>query len=110
MYLLHLFGGENRATTTAQQIVKSLNTTKEVTEDMLLIFSSFENRLSNILNLIETKTGVDQFEATKKVIMRWDSNSEASRHMLPWEEASEEAAEYLVAVDEILQMTEYLVI
>ena len=58
MYLLHLLGGENRATATAQQIVKSLNTTKEVIEGMLLIFSSFDNQLSNILNLIETKTKV----------------------------------------------------
>ncbi|CBI15660.3 unnamed protein product, partial [Vitis vinifera] len=77
---------------------------------MLLIFSSFDNRLSNISNLIETKTEVDQFEAAEKVIMRWDSNSEASRHTLPWDEAPEEAAEYLAAVDEILQMTEDLAI
>ncbi|KAL6319565.1 hypothetical protein AAG906_014241 [Vitis piasezkii] len=103
-------GGEDRVMATAQQIVKSLNTTKEVTEDMLLIFSSFDNRLSNISNLIETKTEVDQFEAAEKVIMRWDSNSEASRHTLPWDEAPEEAAEYLAAVDEILQMTEDLAI
>lgn len=103
-------GGEDRVMATAQQIVKSLNTTKEVTEDMLLIFSSFDNRLSNISNLIETKPEGNQFEAAEKVILRWDSNSEASRHTLPWEEATEEAAEYLAAVDEILQMTEVLAI
>ena len=104
-------GGEDRVMATAQQIVKSLNTTKEVTEDMLLIFSSFDNRLSNISNLIEPKaTGVDQFEAAEKVILRWESTSEASRHTLAWEEAPEEGAEYLAAVDEILQMTEDLAI
>ena len=104
-------GGEDRVMATAQQIVKSLNTTKEVTEDMLLIFSSFDNRLSNISNLIEPKaTGVDQFEAAEKVILRWESVSEASRHTLAWEEAPEEGAEYLAAVDEILQMTEDLAI
>lgn len=103
-------GGEDRVMATAQQIVKSLNTTKEVAEDMLLIFSSFDNRLSNISSLIENKTEADQFEAAEKVILRWDSNSEASRHTLPWEEAPDEAAEYLAAVDEILQMTEDLAI
>ena len=41
-------GAEDRVLATAQQIMKSLNTPKEVREDMLLIFSSFDNRLSNI--------------------------------------------------------------
>ncbi|KAK4270977.1 hypothetical protein QN277_019739 [Acacia crassicarpa] len=36
---------DDRLLATAQQIVRSLNTPKEVSEDMLLIFSSFDNRL-----------------------------------------------------------------
>ncbi|MBA0644288.1 hypothetical protein Goklo_028470 [Gossypium klotzschianum] len=93
----------------AQQIVKSLNTAKEVREDMLLIFSSFDNRLSNITNLIKKdsdSTGV-RFDAAEKVILRWDSSSsnpDTSRHSLPWEDSPHEAAEYLSAVDELLKL------
>ncbi|KAF3436878.1 hypothetical protein FNV43_RR19631 [Rhamnella rubrinervis] len=103
-------GGEDRVLATAQQIVKSLNTPKEVREDMLLIFSSFDNRLSNISNLIngeDKKTGEDRFEAAEKVIFRWDSNSEASRHSVHWEDSSD-TEEYLTAVDEILNLIEDL--
>ncbi|MBA0582501.1 exocyst complex component EXO70B1 [Gossypium raimondii] len=102
-------GGEDRVMAAAQQIVKSLNTAKEVREDMLLIFSSFDNRLSNITNLIKKdsdSTGV-RFDAAEKVILRWDSSSsnpDTSRHSLPWEDSPHEAAEYLSAVDEILKL------
>ncbi|KAB2089464.1 hypothetical protein ES319_A03G063500v1 [Gossypium barbadense] len=102
-------GGEDRVMAAAQQIVKSLNTAKEVREDMLLIFSSFDNRLSNITNLIKKdsdSTGV-RFDAAEKVILRWDSSSsnpDASRHSLPWEASPHEAAEFLSAVDEILKL------
>lgn len=101
-------GGEDRVLATAQQIVKSLNTPKEVREDMLLIFSSFDNRLSNISNLIngeDSKAGEDRFEAAEKVIFRWDSNSEASRHSVHWEDSSL-TEEYLTAVDDILNLIE----
>ncbi|KAL5543922.1 hypothetical protein UlMin_007706 [Ulmus minor] len=104
-------GGEDRVLATAQQIVKSLNTPKEVREDMLLIFSSFDNRLSNISNLIngdDAKAEEDRFEVAEKVIFRWDSNSEASRRSLPWEDSPEEAAEYLSAVDEVLNLIDGL--
>ncbi|KAG4155460.1 hypothetical protein ERO13_D03G114600v2 [Gossypium hirsutum] len=102
-------GGEDRVMAAAQQIVKSLNTAKEVREDMLLIFSSFDNRLSNITNLIKKdsdSTGV-RFDAAEKVILRWDSSSsnpDTSCHSLPWEDSPHEAAEYLSAVDEILKL------
>lgn len=105
-------GGEDRVMATAQQIVKSLNAPKDVTEDMILIFSSFDNRLSNITDLISnekmgTKVG-DRFEAAEEVILRWDSGSDASRHSLPWDDSPDEVAEYLTAIDEILQLTEGL--
>lgn len=105
-------GGEDRVMATAQQIVKSLNAPKDVTEDMILIFSSFDNRLSNITHLISnekvgTRVG-DRFEAAEEVILRWDSGSDASRHSLPWDDSPDEVAEYLTAIDEILQLTEDL--
>ncbi|KAG8496515.1 hypothetical protein CXB51_008984 [Gossypium anomalum] len=102
-------GGEDRVMAAAQQIVKSLNTAKEVREDMLLILSSFDNRLSNITNLIKKdsdSSGV-RFDAAENVILRWDSSSsnpDVSRHSLPWEDSPHEAAEYLSAVDEILKL------
>ncbi|TQD70843.1 hypothetical protein C1H46_043625 [Malus baccata] len=104
-------GGEDRVLATAQQIVKSLNTPKEVREDMLLIFSSFDNRLSNITNLIngeDSKADEDRFGEAEKVIFRWESKSEAHRNSVPWEESPVEAGEYLAAVDEILTLLEGL--
>ncbi|KAL5748324.1 hypothetical protein ACOSQ2_025621 [Xanthoceras sorbifolium] len=95
-------GGEDRVLATAQQIVKSLNTPKEVREDMLLIFSSFDNRLSNIGDLVNgDSSGSNRLESAEKIIHRWDSNSN-------WEESPEEVAEYLDAVDEILQLVDDL--
>ncbi|CAN0905974.1 Exocyst complex component EXO70A1 [Linum grandiflorum] len=87
----------------AQQIVNSLNTPKEVREDMLLIFSSFDNRLSNITDLINDDQGEVQLklESAEKVIMRWDS----SRSSLPsWYDCPEDADEYLAAIDEMLEL------
>lgn len=92
---------------TAQQILKSLNTPKEVREDMLLIFSSFDNRLSKITDLIHSSSALeDRFDTAEKVILRYDSNSNS----LPWEDSPEEAGEYLSALDEILQLCENLTV
>ncbi|KAL6973052.1 hypothetical protein U1Q18_027227 [Sarracenia purpurea var. burkii] len=109
---------QDRVMATAKQIVKSLNTSKDATQDMILIFSSFDNRLSNITSLMSNADGGGgdrqadaRFEAAEEVILRWDSNSESSsRHSLPWEDSPDEAAEYLAAVDDILQLTEDLTI
>ncbi|XP_057972355.1 exocyst complex component EXO70B1 [Malania oleifera] len=100
--------GEDRVMATAQQIVKSLNTSKDVTDDMILIFSSFDNRLSNISTLIsgDAASKHDLFVAAEKVILRWDAAPEdSSRH---WEDSPDDAAEYLSAVDDILRLTEDL--
>ncbi|KAF8010524.1 hypothetical protein BT93_J1224 [Corymbia citriodora subsp. variegata] len=92
---------------TAQQILKSLNTPKEVREDMLLIFSSFDNRLSKITDLIHSSSALeDRFDSAEKIILRYDSNSNS----LPWEDSPEEASEYLSALDEILQLCENLTV
>ncbi|KAL6177630.1 hypothetical protein ACLB2K_049155 [Fragaria x ananassa] len=104
-------GGEDRVLAAAQHIVKSLgNTPKEVREDMLLIFSSFDNRLSNLTSMIsdENKAEDDRFEAAEKVILWWETNPEAMRTAVVWEESPNESAEYLSAVDEILSLMEGL--
>lgn len=107
--------GQDRVLATAQQIVKSLNINTQATEDMILILSSFDNRLSNITDLMEGASGgeeMDQlFETAEKVILRHDSGGlgqASSRNSSPWEESSTEAAEYLEAVDAIIKLTEDL--
>lgn len=104
--------GDERVMAAAQQIVKNLGTSKNVTEDMILILSNFDNRLSTISNLLGDngrRPPEEQFEAAEKIVLRWDSTTGTPQHhSLPWEESPEEAAEYLSAVDEILQLTEDL--
>ncbi|KAJ7956052.1 Exocyst subunit Exo70 family protein [Quillaja saponaria] len=106
-------GGEDRVLATAQQILKNLNAPKEVTEDMLLIFSSFDNRLSNITNLInggDSKSAkdedLDRLDAAEKIILRWDpSNSEdGCRHSFTLLDSVDDVAEYFSAVDDILRL------
>ncbi|KAI4343619.1 hypothetical protein L6164_010950 [Bauhinia variegata] len=103
-------GGEDRVLATAQQIVKSLNTPKEVREDMLMIFSSFDNRLSNITDLVKSSDEEDlhRFEAAEKVILHWDASlsGEASRQSTSILDSPDDAEEYFSAVDEIIQWIE----
>ncbi|XP_017236139.1 LOW QUALITY PROTEIN: exocyst complex component EXO70A1 [Daucus carota subsp. sativus] len=106
--------GEDRVLAAAQQIVKSLNTSKASTDDMLLIFSSFDNRLSNITSLISDPRGSnsrvdDRFEEAEKVILRWDSGGErkGDGDQNRWED---NLTEYFDAVDEVIQLTEELAI
>nr|BAF00847.1 hypothetical protein [Arabidopsis thaliana] len=120
-------GAEDRVLATAQQIMKSLNTPKEVREDMLLIFSSFDNRLSNIKTAMTNQEEnqndalVARLEAAESVIHRWDGGNDSSRHSssssgnyrsssfsLSFDESPEEATEFLSAVDEIISLLEDL--
>ncbi|XP_047316873.1 exocyst complex component EXO70B1 [Impatiens glandulifera] len=96
--------GQDRVMATAQQIVKSLNTSKDDTKDMLLIFSNFDNRLSNISSLL--KTNDSRLDAAERVILQWDSNPSGSCFL--WEDSPDKTAEFLNAVDEIIQLTEDL--
>ncbi|XP_042499419.1 exocyst complex component EXO70B1-like [Macadamia integrifolia] len=108
--------GDERVMAAAQQIVKSLGTSQNVTEDMILILSNFDNRLSTISELLSkggggaglTKTQ-KWLEAAEKVVLRWESNFNTPSHRRsPWEDSPDEAVEYLSAVDEILRLTEDL--
>ncbi|KAJ4960172.1 hypothetical protein NE237_020082 [Protea cynaroides] len=108
--------GDERVMATAQQILKSLGTRKNDTEDMILILSSFDNRLSAITELLSKGGGAagvskteDRLESAEKVVLRWDSKSDTPHHhSSPWEDSPDEAAEYLSAIDEILRLTEDL--
>uniref|UniRef100_A0A1J3H3K7 Exocyst subunit Exo70 family protein n=1 Tax=Noccaea caerulescens TaxID=107243 RepID=A0A1J3H3K7_NOCCA len=118
-------GAEDRVLATAQQIVKSLNNApKDVRDDMLLIFSSFDNRLSNIKTVMTDQNDalLARLEAAETVIHRWDGGNDSSRHSssssgnhhrcssfsLSFDESPEEATEFLSAVDEIISLLEDL--
>ncbi|KAL2336054.1 hypothetical protein Fmac_010500 [Flemingia macrophylla] len=97
-------GGDDRVLATAQQIVKSLRAAKEDREDMLLIFSTFDNRLSGISDLInddDSKSSdeedLDRFDAAEKLIL-----AEPSRHSTSLFNPPNNPVEYLSAVDEII--------
>ncbi|KAK4256956.1 hypothetical protein QN277_006610 [Acacia crassicarpa] len=106
-------GADDRLLATAQQIVRSLNTPKEVREDMLLIFSSFDNRLSSITDLINgddskssaAEDDLDRFQAAEKVILRWDGSGSgaAPRQSNSLLHSRDDVVEYLSAVDDIIQ-------
>lgn len=112
-------GAEDRVLATAQQIVKSLNTPKEVREDMMLIFSSFDNRLSNIKTVMTDQNDalLARLEAAETIIHRWDGGNDSSHHSssssgnhrsssfsLSFDGSPDEATEFLSAVDEIISL------
>ncbi|OIW17770.1 hypothetical protein TanjilG_06455 [Lupinus angustifolius] len=104
-------GGEDRVLATAQQIMKSLNTPKDVREDMLLIFSNFDNRLSGISDLIKGEESnnddLQRFQAAEKVILRWDP-SLSTRHFNSLLDSKNDAVDYFSALDEIVNFMEKL--
>lgn len=117
--------GQDKVIATAQQIVKSLATSKNAAEDMIRILSGFDNRLSSMNDLLPTagagcsspaSTGVDKrraspgagdspIEDAEEVIQRWVSSDS-----LLWEASADEAVEYLDAVDDLVSIldSEYL--
>ncbi|XP_078435107.1 exocyst subunit exo70 family protein F1 [Wolffia australiana] len=98
--------GEERVIAAAQQIVRSLGTSKNMKEDILLILSTFDNRFSNITDLVGGG-GNARLTAAEEVISRWgDSSVGSSFRFLPWEESPEEVAEYLAAVDDVISLSE----
>ncbi|CAO2818147.1 unnamed protein product [Amaranthus hypochondriacus] len=100
--------GEDRVLATAQQIVKSLRTSKDVTDDMLFILSTFDNRLSNISDLIgggNPSTSTSNVDSLSIEISRLDSAENIIlRHENPFNESPDDSCEFLAAVDEILEL------
>ncbi|KAJ0920104.1 putative exocyst complex component Exo70, cullin repeat-like-containing domain superfamily [Helianthus annuus] len=84
---------KDRVLATAHQIVKSLNINTQATEDMINIFSRFDNRLSNITDLIQNDAKFnDQFRKAEKIILHHDSDASPEQ---------EQSSDYLAAVDVI---------
>ncbi|GAB2289398.1 hypothetical protein Dimus_023708 [Dionaea muscipula] len=113
--------GEERVIAAAHKILKSLRTSRDETNDMVSILSSFDNRLSSITDLIDSpKSGatsgiitssvsdvpiseVSRFECAEKLILCRDSDPSSL-----WEDSPDESSEYLAAIDEVLQLMEGL--
>ncbi|XP_076915585.1 exocyst complex component EXO70B1-like [Bidens hawaiensis] len=97
--------GQDRVLATAQQIVKSLNINTQATEDMILILSNFDNRLSNIIDLIDG--GDDhsdhRFQTAESLILRDDSGGIN-------DSVDSSTTEYLEAVNTIINLTENLTV
>lgn len=91
-------GGEDKVLATAQRIVQSLGNTSD-TDDMLLIFSAFDNRLSTLSSFVENPAP-DESSATTS---RFD---DAEQIILSHTDSSSFPDDYLAAVDEIIQLTE----
>ncbi|XP_074278609.1 exocyst complex component EXO70B1 [Silene latifolia] len=98
--------GEDRVLATAQKIVESLNASQDVTDDMLLILSSFDNRLSNISDLIsdphlKKPSNVPLFSrlthAEKIVVSHLAPN-------IPLFDDNDDACEFLYGIDELIDV------
>lgn len=95
--------GEDKVLATAQRIVQSLGNTSD-TDDMLLIFSSFDNRLSNLSSFVENPSAAAAADDSSSAApTRFD---EAERIILSHADSSSFPDDYLDAVDEIIQLTE----
>lgn len=119
-------GAEDRVLATAQHIVNSLRTSKDATDDMLFILSTFDNRFSNMSSLVNGNSssaggGADglglpdtdpefaRFESAEQVIIRHDSGPKNQRNRSLWnDQSADEACEYLAAIDEVLLLMEDL--
>ncbi|XP_068665536.1 exocyst complex component EXO70B1-like [Aristolochia californica] len=96
--------GDERVIAAAQQILKSLGTTKADTKDMILILSNFDNRLSTITDLIP---GPNPLESAEQVLLRWDPPSHSAAPgpaPLPWDDSPDDASDYLAAVDDVIRV------
>ncbi|XP_073291407.1 exocyst complex component EXO70A1-like [Primulina huaijiensis] len=89
--------GQDKVLATAQRIVQSLHNTSN-TDDMLLILSSFDNRLSTL------STFVSSDDNTSNAVV--DPRFAAAENFILNEADSSFSDDYLVAVDEIIHLTE----
>ncbi|KAG6412386.1 hypothetical protein SASPL_125063 [Salvia splendens] len=93
--------GEDKVLATAQRIVQSLGNTSD-TDDMLLIFSTFDNRLSTLSSFVENPSAAAADGDSSATPSRFD---DAERIILSHTDSSSFPDDYLDAVDEIIQLT-----
>ncbi|RLN03553.1 hypothetical protein C2845_PM13G07170 [Panicum miliaceum] len=109
-------GGGDKVLAAAQQIIKSLATSKNAADDMICILSGFDNRLSSITNdhlfpspdrssgsgststsgsSASEISAAAAFDAADQLIQLWDATPEA----LVFEAPKDDVAQYLVTID-----------
>ncbi|KZV21748.1 exocyst complex component 7-like [Dorcoceras hygrometricum] len=89
--------GQDKVLATAQRIVQSLHNTSD-TDDMLLILSSFDNRLSTLSSFVSSE------DNTSNAVV--DPRFAAIEQFILNEADSSFSDDYLAAVDEIIHLTE----
>ncbi|KAK9684298.1 hypothetical protein RND81_10G200200 [Saponaria officinalis] len=88
--------GQDRVLATAQHILDSLGTSKDVTDDMLLILSSFDHRLSNISAL--KSSDLSRLSSSESTVFRHFSSDG------PLFDDHDDSCEFLAAVDVLLSL------
>lgn len=98
--------GEERVIATAEQIVRRLGTTSDMTHDMLSILSTFDHRFSNITDRLDPHLD-HRLHAAEKLLLRSDLATSTARshhhhyHHMIWDGPPDQAQAYLDAVDEV---------
>ncbi|KAL9156268.1 hypothetical protein ABFS82_09G064500 [Erythranthe guttata] len=107
------FQGQDKVLATAQRIVQSLGSNSSDTEDMLLILSAFDNRLSNLSSFVSSDENPSSSAAAADAAAAAAESQpldprflEAERVILNDAYSTEYSDEYLLAVDEMIQLTE----
>ncbi|KAI3454996.1 hypothetical protein Pfo_011659 [Paulownia fortunei] len=100
--------GQDKVLATAQRIVQSLGNTSD-TDDMLLILSAFDNRLSTLSSFVSSDENPSAASAAAAQSAAVDPRFDAAeRIILNDADSSSFSDDYLAAVDEIIQLTEEL--
>uniref|UniRef100_A0A7N0RAL1 Exocyst subunit Exo70 family protein n=1 Tax=Kalanchoe fedtschenkoi TaxID=63787 RepID=A0A7N0RAL1_KALFE len=92
-------GAKARLMATAGRILSTVKTPDR--EEMVRIYEVFDNRLSNISDVVASEERKGRLERAEAVIVRWDAEDS-----LPWDESVAEAFDYLAAVDDVLAVME----
>ncbi|KAL6576320.1 hypothetical protein OROHE_000101 [Orobanche hederae] len=104
--------GQDKVLATAQRIVQSLGNTSD-TDDMLLILSAFDNRLSALSSFVSSDENPSSDAAAAVAASAQSTDvdprfGEAERIILNDADSSSLSDEFLTAIDDIIQMTEEL--
>jgi exocyst complex protein 7 len=106
-------GGEDRVVAMVHHIVTSLSTSENMTNDMLTMLSTFDNRPSTMSHQSPTnppRKSADlesNLASADRIISFWESNS--AKAML-FQSSRKEANEYLTAVDGLRHLMENMVL
>ncbi|KAK4436861.1 Exocyst complex component EXO70B1 [Sesamum alatum] len=99
--------GQDKVLATAQRIVQSLGNTSSDTDDMLLILSAFDNRLSTLSSFVSSDENSSS-GASVAQSSTVDPRLEAAERIILNEADLSSFTEYLNVVDEIIQLAEEL--